>query len=100
MSEWGRGGGQVPRNEAAQREHLEEVQENLQRDREADRVAKAHHGGSSGGVATPHRPTTSQARTPRMAERHASSHHIPPWPRHDWHRRVIEAITRLDPLRR
>jgi uncharacterized phage-associated protein len=43
MSEWGRGGGQVPRNEAAQREHLKEVQEDLQRDREAERVAKAHH---------------------------------------------------------
>jgi hypothetical protein len=43
MSEWGRGGGQVPRNEAAQREHLKEVQEDLQRDRQADRVAKAHH---------------------------------------------------------
>jgi len=42
MSEWGRVGGPVPRNEAAQREHLKEVQEDLQWDREADRVVKAH----------------------------------------------------------
>jgi hypothetical protein len=79
VSEWGRGGGQVPRNEAAQREHLKEVQEDLQRDREAERVAKARHKRpwwQFCEVATNRRLTTSQARTPGMAERRTSSLHI------------------------
>ena len=39
MGEFGRSGPQLPHDEAAQREHLQEVGEDLRRDREADRVA-------------------------------------------------------------
>jgi hypothetical protein len=42
MSEFGRSGPQLPHNEAAQREHLKEVDEYLRRDQEADRVANGH----------------------------------------------------------
>jgi hypothetical protein len=40
MGEFGRSGPQLPHDEAAQREHLREVDEDLRRDQEADRVAK------------------------------------------------------------
>jgi hypothetical protein len=39
MGEFGRSGPQLPHYDAAQREHLKEVQEDLHRDQEADRVA-------------------------------------------------------------
>jgi hypothetical protein len=39
MGEFGRSGPQLPHDEAAQREHLQEVEEDFRRDREADRVA-------------------------------------------------------------
>jgi hypothetical protein len=39
MGEFGRSGPQLPHDEAAQREHLQEVEEDLRRDQEADRVA-------------------------------------------------------------
>jgi hypothetical protein len=42
VGEFGRSGSQLPHDEAAQREHLNEVGEDLRRDREADRVAKGH----------------------------------------------------------
>jgi hypothetical protein len=40
MGEFGRSGSQLPHDEAAQREHLKDVDENLRRDQEADQVAK------------------------------------------------------------
>lgn len=40
MGEFGRSGPQLPHDEAAQREHLKEVDEDLRRDQEADRVVK------------------------------------------------------------
>jgi hypothetical protein len=40
MGEFGRSGPQVPHDEAAQREHLNEIEEDLRHDRQADRVAK------------------------------------------------------------
>lgn len=40
MGEFGRSGSQLPHDEAAQREHLNEVDEDLRHDREADRVGK------------------------------------------------------------
>lgn len=40
MGEFGRSGPQLPHDEAAQREHLKEVDEDLRRDQEADRVAR------------------------------------------------------------
>jgi hypothetical protein len=42
MGEFGRSGSQLPQDEAAWREHLEEVDEDVRRDQEADRVAKGH----------------------------------------------------------
>jgi hypothetical protein len=39
MGEFGRSGPQLPHDEAAQREHLKEVEEDLRHDHEADRVA-------------------------------------------------------------
>jgi hypothetical protein len=39
MGEFGRSGPQLPHDEAAQREHLKEVEEDLRRDQEADRFA-------------------------------------------------------------
>jgi hypothetical protein len=39
MGEFGRSGPQLPHDEAAQREHLKEVEEDLRRDHEADRLA-------------------------------------------------------------
>ena len=42
MGEFGRTGPQLPHEEAAQREHFKEVDEDLRHDREADRVAKGH----------------------------------------------------------
>jgi hypothetical protein len=42
MSEFGRSGPQLPRNEASQKEHLKEVEEDLHHEHEAARVAKAH----------------------------------------------------------
>lgn len=47
MGEFGRSGSQLPHDEAAQREHLNEVSEDLRRDQEADRVAKGHPPGRS-----------------------------------------------------
>jgi hypothetical protein len=43
MSEFGRTGPQLPNEEAAQREHFKEVEEDLRLDHEANRVAKAGH---------------------------------------------------------
>jgi hypothetical protein len=44
MSEWNRsGGGWLPHDEASTREHFEEVGEDVRREREADRLAKAAH---------------------------------------------------------
>jgi len=40
MGEFGRSGPQLPHDEAAQREHLREVDEDLRRDQWADRIAK------------------------------------------------------------
>ena len=40
MGEFGRSGPQLPHDEAAQREHLKEVDEDLRRDQKADRIAK------------------------------------------------------------
>jgi hypothetical protein len=40
MGELGRYGPQLPQHEAAQREHFKEVDEDLRRDQEADRIAK------------------------------------------------------------
>jgi hypothetical protein len=40
MSELGRYGPQLPHDEAAQREHFKEVDEDFRRDQEADRIAK------------------------------------------------------------
>jgi hypothetical protein len=42
MGEFGRSGPQLPHDEAAQREHLKEVDEDVRRDQEADRVAMGH----------------------------------------------------------
>jgi hypothetical protein len=42
MGELGRYGPQLPQNEAAQREHFKEVDEDLRRDEKADRVVKGH----------------------------------------------------------
>jgi hypothetical protein len=42
MGELGRYGPQLPHDEAAQREHFKEVDEDLRRDQEADSVAKGH----------------------------------------------------------
>lgn len=42
MSEFGRSGPPLPHNEASQKEHLKEVEEDLHHEREAERVAKAH----------------------------------------------------------
>jgi len=43
MSEFGRsGGGQVPHEEASTEEHFNQVGDAIRRDREADKVAKAH----------------------------------------------------------
>jgi len=42
MGELGRYGPQLPHDEAAQREHFNEVDEDLRRDQEADSVAKGH----------------------------------------------------------
>jgi hypothetical protein len=44
MSEWSRiGGGWLPHDEASTKEHFKEVEEDLRRDHEANRVAKAGH---------------------------------------------------------
>ena len=43
MGEFGRSGPQLHHDEAAQREHLKEVQEDLQREHEADPVVRASH---------------------------------------------------------
>jgi hypothetical protein len=42
MSEFGRSGPQLPHDEASQKEHLKEVEEDLHHEHEAERVAKAH----------------------------------------------------------
>jgi hypothetical protein len=42
VSEFGRSGPQLPHDEASQKEHLREVEEDLHHEHEADRVAKAH----------------------------------------------------------
>jgi hypothetical protein len=99
MSEWGRGGGQVPRNEAAQREHLKEVQEDLQRDRQADRVAKAHHKRPWWQFwRSRHEPPPDHKSGPDaggwQSDTPAASTSTTPWPRHDWHRRVIGTARR------
>ena len=38
MSEFGRSGGQLPNNEASQREHFREVGEDIRRERELDKI--------------------------------------------------------------
>jgi hypothetical protein len=43
MGEFGRSGPQLPHEEAAQREHFKEVEDDLRRDHEANRVAKTGH---------------------------------------------------------
>jgi len=42
VSEFGRSGPWLPHDEAAQKEHLEEVGEDLRHEREAERVATSH----------------------------------------------------------
>ncbi len=42
MGEFGRSGPQLPHDEAAQRAHLKEVDEDLRRDQAAERIAKGH----------------------------------------------------------
>jgi hypothetical protein len=42
MGEFGRSGPQLPHDEAAPREHLKEVDEDVRRDQEADRLAMGH----------------------------------------------------------
>jgi hypothetical protein len=44
MSEWSRSGGaSLPHDEPSTKEHFKEVGEDVRREREADRVAKARH---------------------------------------------------------
>ena len=42
MGEFGRSGPQLPHDEASQKEHLKEVEEDLHHEHEAERVARAH----------------------------------------------------------
>ena len=42
MGEFGRSGPQFPHDEASQKEHLKEVEEDLHNAREAERVVNAH----------------------------------------------------------
>jgi uncharacterized phage-associated protein len=42
VSEFGRSGSWLPHDEAAEKEHLKEVGEDLRHEHEAERVAKAH----------------------------------------------------------
>jgi len=43
MSDWGRSSGErTPHDEASTKEHFEEVAHDIRRDREADRIARAH----------------------------------------------------------
>ena len=41
VSEFGRSGPQLPHDEASQKEHLKELEEDLHHEREGERVAKA-----------------------------------------------------------
>src|SRR4029450_560005 len=50
MGELGRYGPQLPHDEAAQREHFKEVDEDLSRDQEADRIAKRRSTRPRGGI--------------------------------------------------